>query len=217
MPTTTHVVTGMTGQHCADFVTAELRALPGVSHVHVDPVAGTASVTSAGTLDFALVRAAVTRAGFVMGEGVGDGVGAVGGEPERSRAGWGPFVRHYVEMVVAMVVGMMVLGPLVGLALPDSEVFHRADVGALVMATNMTIGMSAWMVYRKHGWASIAEMAAAMYLPFVALLIPYWAGVLSGGAVMTLGHVLMLPLMALAMLRRRDEYSGHHGRHGHAH
>jgi hypothetical protein len=30
---------------------------------------------------------------------------------------------------------------------------------------------------------------------------------------MTAGHVLMLPLMAVAMLRRRDEYTGHHGHH----
>jgi copper chaperone CopZ len=44
--TTTHVVNGMTSRNCAEFVTAELGELPGVSHVHVDPIAGTASVTS---------------------------------------------------------------------------------------------------------------------------------------------------------------------------
>jgi hypothetical protein len=117
-------------------------------------------------------------------------------------------------MVVAMVVGMMVLGPLVNLALPllgASGLSQRADVGSLVMATNMTIGMSLWMRYRKHTWASIAEMGAAMYLPFVLLLVPFWAGLLSGGGLMTAGHVLMLPLMVVAMLRRRDEYTQHHG------
>jgi hypothetical protein len=149
------------------------------------------------------VRAAVERAGFVLGE------------PVRSRRGsWWPFVRHFLEMVVAMVVGMVVLGPLVNMVLPTSGLFHRADVGSLVMATNMTIGMSLCMAYRKHTWASIVEMGAAMYIPFVALFIPYWAGLLTGHALMAAGHVLMLPLMAVAMLRRRDEYTRHH--HGHA-
>ena len=118
---------------------------------------------------------------------------------------WWHFIRHFVEMVVAMVVGMVVLGgALSSVHLPP--VFDRPDVGALVMATNMTIGMSAWMLVRRHGWASVAEMAAAMYLPFVALLVPYWAGVLPGGAVMMLGHALMLPAMLVAMFRRRAEY-----------
>jgi hypothetical protein len=163
-------------------------------------------VTSDEPLDPALVHAAVKRAGFVVGK------------PERSRGGsWGLFVRHFLEMVVAMVVGMVVLGAAVNLTLsligtPDA--FHRADVGALVMATTMTIGMSLWMGYRKHTRASIAEMGAAMYIPFVVLFVPFWAGLLSGGALMIAGHVLMLPLMAVAMLRRRDEYTQHH-RHAH--
>jgi hypothetical protein len=132
------------------------------------------------------------------------------GVPARSRTPWRYFVRHFVEMVVAMVVGMVVLGlalkPLLGL----SVLFERADLSALVMATNMTIGMSLWMRYRGHGWASIAEMGAAMYVPFVVLLVPFWAGVLPGHVIMTGGHVLMLPAMAVAMLHRRDEYAGGH-------
>jgi hypothetical protein len=133
------------------------------------------------------------------------------GAPARSRAPRRYFVRHFVEMVVAMVVGMVVLGlalkPLLGL----SDVFQRADLSALVMATNMTIGMSLWMRYRGHGWASIAEMGAAMYVPFAVLLVPFWAGVLPGHMIMIGGHALMLPAMAVAMLHRRAEYAGGHG------
>jgi hypothetical protein len=133
------------------------------------------------------------------------------GAPARSRAPRRHFVRHFVEMVVAMVVGMVVLGlalkPLLGL----SDVFQRADLSALVMATNMTIGMSLWMRYRGHGWASIAEMGAAMYVPFAVLLVPFWAGVLPGHMIMIGGHALMLPAMAVAMLHRRAEYAGGHG------
>ncbi|HEV8567746.1 MAG TPA: hypothetical protein VGQ92_11760 [Actinoplanes sp.] len=51
-------------------------------------------------------------------------------------------------------------------------------------------------------------MSAAMYLPFLVLLIPYWLGVISAGTVMTAGHLLMLPAMFAAMLWRRSDY--HH-------
>ncbi|GAA2870354.1 hypothetical protein GCM10010472_29620 [Pseudonocardia halophobica] len=119
------------------------------------------------------------------------------------------FVRHYVEMVVAMVLGMVVLLPLWRLAgLPD--VSGSVELHSLLMATSMTVGMSAWMLVRRHSRAAIGEMAAAMYLPFVVLFVPFWAGVLDGHGVMTAGHVLMLPGMLLAMLRRPAEYVGHH-------
>lgn len=111
------------------------------------------------------------------------------------------FVRHYLEMVVAMVLGMVVLG-----MLWPSGWLVRPDVHALVMATDMTIPMVLWMRIRRHSWPRIAEMSAAMYLPFVALLAPYWLGVLSGPALMMAGHVIMFPLMLAAMLWRRAEY-----------
>jgi hypothetical protein len=115
------------------------------------------------------------------------------------------FLRHYVEMVLAMLAGMFALGGLEGLAWP--ALTARADVAAMVMATNMSLGMAAWMGVRGHSWRSIAEMSAAMYLPFVALLVPYWAGLAGEELLMTWGHVLMLPAMALVMLLRPAEYA----------
>jgi hypothetical protein len=138
--------------------------------------------------------------------------------PRRRAAVWA-FTRHYLEMLVAMIVGMAALAPVWNWlfdALGVAALFDRPDLGSLVMATNMTIAMSAWMKFRGHGWAPIAEMAAAMYLPFIVLFVPLWAGMISGHTLMMAGHVLMLPAMALAMLLRRGEYThAHHGR-GHA-
>jgi hypothetical protein len=113
------------------------------------------------------------------------------------------FVGHYVEMVIAMLIGMLALHPLAK-ALPD--LLSRADVEALAMATSMTAGMALWMCIRRHSWPRIAEMSAAMYLPFVVLLVPYWLGALSASALMLAGHVIMFPLMLAAMLWRRSEY-----------
>lgn len=110
------------------------------------------------------------------------------------------FARHYLEMLLSMLVGMELFGWLEGF-LPF-DVMARTDVGALVMATNMSLGMGLWMKVRGSSWRSIGEMSAAMYVPFAVLLVPFWAGLISGGAVMILGHALMLPAMALVMLRR---------------
>jgi hypothetical protein len=114
-------------------------------------------------------------------------------------------VRHYLEMVVAMLVGMAVLGSLHQLVWP--ALTARPDVGVLVMATDMAIGMGAWMRFRRHSWRGIAEMSAAMYAPFAVLLVPFWTGSVGEHDLMTWGHVLMLPAMALVMYLRPAEYA----------
>ena len=115
------------------------------------------------------------------------------------------FARHYLEMVVAMLIGMAVLGLLHELAWPSLTA--GADVGVLVMATDMAIGMGAWMRVRGHSWRGIAEMSATMYAPFAALLVPYWTGSVGGHDLMMWGHVLMFPAMALVMYLRPAEYT----------
>jgi hypothetical protein len=127
-----------------------------------------------------------------------------GGSPRRH------FVRHLVEMVIAMVAGMVVLGPIVALTADQlgwSRTLDDPVPSALVMATTMTIGMTVWMRHRGHPWVSTGQMAAAMYLPFAVLLAPYGVGLLSGDALLIGGHVLMLPAMVVAMLVLEDEYT----------
>ena len=120
------------------------------------------------------------------------------------------FAIHFLEMVVAMAVGMVALHP-VWMFLLDAfgagRLMSNPYTGALIMATNMTVAMSAWMRFRGHRWRPIAEMGAAMYLPFLALFVPLALGLIGSGAVMLWGHVLMLPAMAVAMLLRPHEYA----------
>jgi hypothetical protein len=115
------------------------------------------------------------------------------------------FVVHYLQMLAAMIVGMVVLGPL-SMLVPAAG----AEVDALLMATWMTVGMAVWMRWRRHSWVSTAEMGLAMYLAFAVLFPPYWLGLLSDHGMMVVGHVVMLPAMAVAMLHRREEYIAHH-------
>ncbi|MGY1635969.1 hypothetical protein ACI78V_04855 [Geodermatophilus sp. SYSU D00742] len=131
------------------------------------------------------------------------------GAPHRSRRAR-KLVLHYLEMVVAMAVGMVALHPVWELVLDAfgvGAVLDRTEPMALVMATNMTIGMTLVMRWRRHSWRACAEMGAAMYLPFVVLFVPLWAGLLSPGGLMLWGHVLMLVAMAGAMALRPSEYA----------
>jgi hypothetical protein len=120
------------------------------------------------------------------------------------------FVRHYVEMVVAMLLGMAALYPLwaiaTGAAVEESWV-KRTEIEMLVMATSMTVPMVAWMLHRGHGILPVVEMSAAMYAGFVVLFPLLWAGTLDEMGVMMWGHVLMPVLMLVAMLARREEYA----------
>lgn len=124
------------------------------------------------------------------------------------------FWRHYLQMLAAMVVAMMILEPLrmvVVDALGWSGAFDRVEPLALAMAAEMSVGMVAWMRFRGHGWQPTLEMCAAMFVPFLVLFVPYWAGVLGADAVMVGGHVLMLPAMALVLLRRPGGMDQHPG------
>ena len=63
--TTTYTVTGMTCEHCARAVTAEVSAIPGVASVAVDVEGGTLAV-SGDAVDESAVRAAVDEAGYAV-------------------------------------------------------------------------------------------------------------------------------------------------------
>jgi transcriptional regulator GlxA family with amidase domain len=134
------------------------------------------------------------------------------------RGSWWRFASHYLEMVVAMLVGMLVIGMalsviLSAIGLGYSHAAHPA-IGALEMTFTMSAGMALWMRYRGHGRASTLEMTAAMFVPLVVLFPLLWAGLISGGMVMMSLHVLMLPAMLVAMLRRRGEYATAHRMRG---
>jgi hypothetical protein len=127
----------------------------------------------------------------------------------------GHFARHYAEMVIAMFLGMLVLGlPAEGalLAVGSSTAELERDAPALMllgMAVVMTVPMIAWMRHRGHGWRPNAEMAASMFLPTFAVIAVMAGGAIDYWTAMGVEHAAMLPSMLLAMLLRRHEYSGH--------
>jgi hypothetical protein len=126
------------------------------------------------------------------------------------------FFRHYAEMVAVMVIGMFALSK------PADWLFSALGAGTssqhavmmlFSMGVTMTLPMVAWMRYRGHGWRPSNEMAASMLIPTFADMALVGTGVMKGGPVMVIEHIAMLAGMLIAMLLRRDEYSGAHA-HG---
>jgi len=118
------------------------------------------------------------------------------------------FIRHYVEMLIAMALGMAVLGAAgaAGIGFAADQI----ELELLAMALAMTVPMVAWMRHRGHGWAPAWEMTAAMFVPSFAAIALLQAGALEGShAAMMVQHVAMFPAMLAVMLLRRDEYTGH--------
>lgn len=130
------------------------------------------------------------------------------------------FVRHYVEMVVAMFVGMPIFGilfrsPLDPLGLRET-MFDRPYLSETLMLVAMSIPMAAYMVWRGHRTERTAEMVAGMALPALAVIALTSAEAVPLFSVATLfiwSHLAMLLGMLVAMLLRRDEYAMDHSQH----
>jgi hypothetical protein len=141
---------------------------------------------------------------------IGVRAGSNGGSPARA------FLRHLLEMTVAMMLGMCVLGMAFrGIHLAvfgngfDQAWHEHTELAVFAMTFNMTLPMVAWMHHRGHSWERGGEMAAAMFVLAVALLVPFWLGIISDHVVLPLEMGLMIPTMVGVMLYRLDEYAGH--------
>jgi hypothetical protein len=123
------------------------------------------------------------------------------------------FIRHYVEMVIAMFVGMAVLGlPLYAMGTGWHELAIEAPaLGFLGMAASMTVPMVGWMAYRGHGRRANFEMSAAMFVPTFAVIALVAADLITDtGVLMSIEHLAMFVAMAAVMLARPAEYIHRH-------
>lgn len=134
----------------------------------------------------------------------------------------GAFARHYLEMVVAMGLGMMAFGilfvsPLDPLGLREALWAHPI-ARELGMLAAMSLPMAAWMLFRGHSLERTIEMVAGMAVPSLAVIGLTDSAVvpaLNTGNLSLWSHVAMLLGMLGAMLARREEYARPHHEHTH--
>jgi hypothetical protein len=123
---------------------------------------------------------------------------------------------HFLEMVAVMLFSMVVLGAAMSgifALLGHGNLVHYAGLRGGLMTIYMVVGMGLSMRLRRHGWASVVEMSAAMTLPYAILVGPFAAGVIEEGVFLAGMHVLMLPAMYASMAHRRAEYVSPHASH----
>jgi hypothetical protein len=123
------------------------------------------------------------------------------------RFGW-----HYVQMAIAMMIGMIPLGiVLSALGRPDLDT-QAPEAYALAMTVSMLLPMVAWMRILGHDWERTAEMVAAMTVPIVVLAAGSLIGPLPNTAALFGMNILMWVGMLGAMLFRWRDYAQHgHG------
>ena len=125
----------------------------------------------------------------------------------------GHFILHLLEMVLAMMAGMVILYVL-DILTPESASYSAAfEYGTIlfdfVIAVFMTVPMVAWMSVRGHDRGHVAEMAFGMNAPVAAIIVLRLLGVdASQPWLADASHPAMFLGMLIAMLYRRDHYTG---------
>ncbi len=151
-----------------------------------------------------------------MATSVGYTNGLMNGQVRSATASAGRFLLHFLEMLVAMMVGMGIYMALAGKPSEANKVIWYAG-----MEFSMVPGMIALMLYQQHAWRYSAEMAGAMLIgPAVFLtcaqlgLHNYIPG-LSLNMLLRFSDPTMILGMLAAMLYRRDMYTRPHATHHH--
>ncbi|MBI5031226.1 MAG: hypothetical protein HZB51_11920 [Chloroflexi bacterium] len=128
----------------------------------------------------------------------------------------GRFLWHFVQMVLAMMIGMMIYHLLTGKALAAYPVLNFAG-----MELSMIPPMIALMRYHRYSWQRTFEMTAAtligpaVFIVCVQLGLHNYVPGLSQKLLFMLGDVTMYLGMLGIMLYRRAEYSTGHDAHQH--
>ena len=151
-----------------------------------------------------------------------DGVRSTAATPSpqpgsRLLSGW-RFMRHLLEMVAAMMLGMGVFGLMIAV-MGEPPGYTNLLVEYGLMGAFMAAPMVGWMRFRGHSWRDGGEMSAAMLGPMLAPVSLVELGVAVPGiteeSLMLLSHVAMIGGMVALMLYRFDRYShGARDRHG---
>lgn len=133
----------------------------------------------------------------------------------------GRFILHFLEMTLAMMVGMPILFMARNLV-PASSAYAAAlksgtIQSGLVMTVFMAVPMVAWMIVRRHGWRHSLEMAIGMCAPVAVIAVLRLLGAEAYLPWLSkAGHLAMFLGMLAAMLYRHDHFTGKAGHLAHA-
>jgi hypothetical protein len=121
------------------------------------------------------------------------------------------FTWHFLQMFIAMGIGMAVYGIAVGLLGYQGLGQRQPEIATLLMAFSMVVPMAAWMRFRMgHGWYRTGEMSGAMVVPTVVLVVICSLGLLPHTVALAWSMPVMYVAMLGAMFYRWRDYAQHH-------
>lgn len=133
------------------------------------------------------------------------GMGSEGPARQAARFAW-----HFVQMFIAMMLGMLPLLAVLSLLGIYDLSKRQPELFASLMAVSMVLPMAAWMRLRMgHGWARTTEMSVAMVAPTAVVVPLCLAGFLPHSAAVVTTHVLMPLAMLTDMAYRWRDYAQH--------
>jgi hypothetical protein len=122
------------------------------------------------------------------------------------------FVRHFIEMCLAMCIGGI---PLIILFFWGAAQLGYTDLAqrfpelvVMAVAIILAVVMFAWMRIRHHELRPAAEMAVTTIILAGGLIGLTWVGVLAESSLMDWFTRLACPAMLIPMLLRLDLYTG---------
>jgi hypothetical protein len=123
----------------------------------------------------------------------------------------GRFLWHFLQMAVAMELGMMVYHKLLWPLLAPTRFATLTDqyplIGYWMMLISMALGMIVLMRYHKSTWRYCMEMTGAMFIPLVALTALVLLELCPAHILYGFGDPLMFLAMAAFMIIRPAKHA----------
>lgn len=133
---------------------------------------------------------------------------------------WGRFIWHFLQMVVAMELGMMVYHHLLWPLIAQTPYAPLTDAFPLLgywsMVASMVLGMLVLMLLQRSPWSYCFQMTLAMVAPVAALTVLVLCYLIPSHILYGLGDPVMFVAMAAFMLYRphyHHDAAHEHGAH----
>jgi hypothetical protein len=107
-----------------------------------------------------------------------------------------------VELVLAAALSMLLVDQVTSPALPDLGLTWLTENPfglAVLMTFDITVGTAVWMMHRRRSARAILAMVVAVAVGFALPLLPYAIGLLSAPNAVLIGHLLVMPALAIAV------------------
>jgi len=112
------------------------------------------------------------------------------------------FALGTLELLIVATLSMLLVDQVTSAALAALDltaVLLRPEGVAVVMTVDIAVGTTVWMLHRRRTTRSIVAVFGATAASFALSLVPFWLGLVSAMDAVILGHLLVIPALALTV------------------